>query len=462
MVKNTLIVGAGEAGKVVAREILDKKSLSNTYKIVGFIDDDRSKRSVFGIPVLNTITNIRDEIKKNNINLVIIAIPSADRSVINRVLENIEGVNVEVKIVPGIYEIIEGSVSWKDIRNVMPEDLLGREEVGLDIDKIEDTYKDKTVLVTGAGGSIGSSIVDHLLKLPVKRVVCLGRGENSIHSLIIKYSNDSRFSYVIGDVKDYNKIVYEFSYHKPDIVFHVAAHKHVPIMEDFPEEAVYNNVIGTYNVAIASIKTGVNSFVLISTDKAVNPSSVMGATKRIAEKIVLSLNNLKSTRFICTRFGNVLGSRGSVVPTFIEQIKRGGPITLTHPDIERFFMSIREAARLVIKAVSVRDGHIFVLNMGRPIKIIDLAKMLIKISGQDVPIMITGLRKGEKLKEEMFYAKEELFSTEFDKLMVSKNESGFFSIDEIESLISEFKGLVSNIDRDSIKKLIKKYVPEFK
>lgn len=464
MLKNTIIIGAGEAGKMVAKEMLDNHHLSGRYSLLGFLDDDESKKSYYGIPLFGKISQVKEIIAAKNIKTVIIAIPSASREVVTRILLDLANSGIEIKIVPGIYEIIDGDVSWRQIRQVKPEDFLGREEVGFDIDEIKYFYQDKTILVTGAGGSIGSEIFRQLLKLPIKKAVALGRGENNIHQLIHSLGKDSRFEYEIADVQDYKKIEFIFQFHKPDVVFHAAAHKHVPIMENFPEEAVKNNIVGTYHVARASVEAAVKNFVFISTDKAVNPSSVMGATKRISEKIVLAFNQSQKTRMICTRFGNVLGSRGSVIPTFMQQIEKGGPITITHPEIERYFMSIPEAARLVIKSATISEGSIFVLNMGQPIKILELAKNLIKFSGHtedDIPILYTGLRKGEKIQEELFTDAENLRPTKFNKLQILDGEKNCLKINEIPNMIGEFKQKAEQVMRNEIRQMIKKYVPEF-
>jgi FlaA1/EpsC-like NDP-sugar epimerase len=298
----------------------------------------------------------------------------------------------------------------------------------------------------------------------VRKLIALGRGENSLHPLIIQYEKDARFSYCIADVQDRFKLDFVMRSEKPDVIFHAAAHKHVPIMEEFPEEAVKNNIFGTYNAAKAALENDVENFILVSTDKAVNPTSLMGATKKIAEKLILSLNGKGKTRFLCTRFGNVLGSRGSVIPTFLQQIRKGGPVTITHPDMERYFMSIPEAARLVIKSPSAREGHIFVLNMGNPVKITTLAENLIKLTGHspgEIPIVYTGLRKGEKLYEELFGNEEPLVPTRFEKLMAATGKEELFSEETLQSLLEEFAEAAREVDRGRIRELVKKYLPRF-
>ncbi|MCH5149888.1 MAG: polysaccharide biosynthesis protein, partial [Spirochaetales bacterium] len=304
----------------------------------------------------------------------------------------------------------------------------------------------------------GSELLQQILCLPVRRIVAFGHGENSIHALLQTVGDDSRFEYIIGDVRDRDKVMCEVQRVKPDIIFHAAAHKHVPLMEEYPDEAVKNNIIGTYNCCLAAVEGNVKKFVLISTDKAVKPLSVMGASKRVAEQIVLSMNGKKSkTHFILTRFGNVLGSRGSVVPVFQRQIQTGGPVTVTHPEMTRFFMSVREAARLVIKAASLKNGNIFILDMGRPVKIIDLAKSMILLSGHtidEIPIKISGIRPGEKLTEEILTDTEELGKTEFEKLFISEEKNIFYEPDELELLMEDFLAVAQTYDKVSIRKFI--------
>lgn len=463
--KKLLIIGAGSAGNMIAKEIINHKETSAKYKIVGFLDDDPNKKNAAGISVVGKIIDAKSVIKKHEIEEVIIAIPSAGRKLINKIVNELSGISVKIKIVPGLYEIIEGNVRLSQIRDIEPSDLLGRQEIGFDIEKILPFYKDKVIFITGAGGSIGSEILLQLLKLPVKKVVGLGHGENSIHDLISRVSVDKRFDYVIGDIKDRKKLEFELKKFKPDIFFHAAAHKHVPLMEEYPDEAVKNNIIGTYNCAQSAIKTKTSNFILISTDKAVNPTSVMGATKRIAEKIVLSLNELQNTtNFSLTRFGNVLSSRGSVIPIFTEQIKKGGPITVTHDEITRFFMSIPEAARLVIKSASVKEGNIFVLDMGEQVKIVDLAKNLIKLYGfneNDIPIVFTGLRPGEKMYEEILMDSENITKSGYDKLLISSEKKSLFDKNKLNKLINDFRDASDNVNKSKIKKLLNKYISKY-
>ena len=455
--KNLLIVGAGEAGRMVARELQNDYNLYSRYKIVGYIDDNTDIKDVFGVKVIGKISDIKDLILINDVETVFITIPTASSNLIKRILDTINGSNVEIKIIPGIMEIIEGNASYRQLRKIEPEDLLGREEVSFDIELISSFYSNKTIFVTGAGGSIGSEIFIQLLKLPVKKIVAYGHGENSIHNLIQIAGNDKRFEYSIGDIRDYQKLYKEIDRIQPDIVFHAAAHKHLPLMEERPDEAIKNNVFGTFNTAKAALLNNVPRFVFVSTDKAVNPTSIMGATKRIAEKIVLSMNGHGKTIFSLTRFGNVLGSRGSVIPIFKKQIESGGPITITHEDMTRYFMSIREAARLVIKSATLQKGHIFILDMGKPVKIADLAKTMVRLYGytdQEIAIQFTGIRPGEKLFEEVLTKGEEVSKTSFEKLFISSEKEVFFLYDEIETFVNKLLNASETYEKESLKKLI--------
>ncbi|MGC8764714.1 MAG: polysaccharide biosynthesis protein [Brevinematia bacterium] len=462
--KNVLVIGAGVAGQIAVSLIQNNERLEKLYNVIGFLDDNPSLEYVLDFPVLGKIDEASFIIKKYSVDEVLIAIPSANEQTIKKILKIVLPLRVQVKIVPGFYEIVEGSFDLRQIRKVNFDDLLGREEVGFDVETISPFYKDKRIFVTGGGGSIGSEIVNQLLSLPVAEIMVLGHGENSIHSLLIRHKGVEKLKYVIGDIRDLKKIKYEMKKFSPDIVFHAAAHKHVPLMEKYPDEAVKNNIIGSFNVASVAIESGVKNFVLISTDKAINPRSVMGATKRIAEKIVLSLNKFCKTRFNIVRFGNVLGSRGSVVLTFKEQIESGGPLTVTHPEVTRYFMSIREASRLVIKSPTVLEGEIFVLDMGKPVKIVDLARNMLYLYGyneDEIPIVFTGLKKGEKLHEEIMSNREKLISSKFEKLFISKEKELIFSKDEIYKMIKEFEEVADTFDVEKILKVIKKYCNEY-
>lgn len=460
---NLLIIGAGYAGTTVLKGITGHPKLSKEYNVVGFADDKGS--AVGSYPILSTIDNIEPIIDRYSIDEIIIAIPSANRAVIERIISSIENCDVKIKIVPGVLDIIRGDFKINQVREIDVTDLLGREEIGFEEKELIEEYTNQTILVTGGGGSIGSEIIRQLLLLSVKKVIALGHGENSIYELLGEFGTDNRFDYIIGDVRDYNKLEHEFLKHRPDRVFHAAAHKHVPLMEKYPDEAIKNNVIGTYNCAKASISSGVKRFNLVSTDKAVNPTSVMGTTKRIGEIIIHSLNSMQNRcKLSYTRFGNVLGSKGSVVPFFKKQIESGGPITVTHPEITRYFMSIPEAARLVLKAGVLNCGDLYILEMGDPIKISDLAKRMVSLSGlqtKDILITYTGLRPGEKLYEELLTKGEEIVETGYDRLLVSKASEHSLSSHEIKELISTLLNVAESYNIDLIKKELKKWVSEY-
>lgn len=460
---NILIIGAGDAGQTVLTEIVENSTLKKRYNVVGFIDDKLD--DIGDYPVLAKIENVSTVVKSYNIQEVIIAIPSAERGVIERILASLSSCDVTIKIVPCVYDIINGHFNINQIRDIDITDLLGREEIGFNETELIKEYKDQVILVTGGGGSIGLEIIKQLLLLPIKKVIALGHGENSIYELIGKFGQDSRFDYIIGDVKDYSKLKHEFSKFRPHRVFHAAAHKHVPLMEKFPDEAIKNNVFGTYNCAKAAIETGVSRFNLVSTDKAVNPTSVMGTSKRIGEMIIHSLNSVQdSCKLSYTRFGNVLGSKGSVVPLFKKQIVKGGPLTVTHPDITRYFMSIPEAARLVLKAGVLNNGDLFILEMGDPIKISDLAERMISLSGytlDDIRIEFTGLRAGEKLYEELLTKGEEIVETGYDRLLVSHQKQKNLTEIEIEELLHSLNRACETYDNKIIKNELKQWVTEY-
>ena len=461
---NLLIIGAGDAGETVLNEIIENSTLKKRYNVVGFIDD--TQEDIGDYSVLSNIDKVSTVVKSYNVQEVIIAIPSAKHGVIERILKSLDSCDVTIKIVPCVYDIINGHFSINQIRDIDITDLLGREEIGFNETELIKEYKDQVILVTGGGGSIGSEIIKQLLLLPIKKVIALGHGENSIYQLISKFGVDSRFDYIVGDVKDYSKLLYEFKKYKPHRVFHAAAHKHVPLMERFPDEAIKNNVFGTYNCARAAIESGVSRFNLVSTDKAVNPTSVMGTTKRIGEMIIHSLNTIQSDcKLSFTRFGNVLGSKGSVVPLFKKQIKLGGPLTVTHPEITRYFMSIPEAARLVLKAGVLNSGDLFILEMGEPIKITDLAERMIALSGfkiEDIGIEFTGLRAGEKLYEELLTKSEEIVETGYDRLLVSHQKQKNYTQSQIDQLLNSLKDACETYDIQIMKKELKSWISEYR
>jgi len=425
--RRTLIIGAGDAGAMVAREF---KGHCNDVSPVGFIDDDPNKQhlTVLGLPVLGTREAVARVVKRLNIDLIIIAMPSANGGVIREIIEICRNTRVEIKILPGIYQIINGNVSVSNLRPVQLEDLLHREAVRVDLEEVAGYLKQETVLVTGAGGSIGSELCRQVSFYKPRKLILLGHGENSIHKIWLELQEKLKeipLEVEIADVRDRTKVNYIFEKHRPGVIFHAAAHKHVPLMEMHPDEAVKTNILGTLNVSDAADRVGEKAFVMISTDKAVNPSSVMGATKRMAELIIQNKNRFSDTIFTAVRFGNVLGSSGSVVPIFQQQIAGGGPVTVTHPEMKRYFMTIPEAVQLVIQAGAMaREGEVFVLDMGEPVKIVDLAKDMIKFSGlepdRDIKIKFTGIRPGEKLFEELLTAEEGSCTTKHKRIFVAK------------------------------------------
>ena len=408
--KPTLIVGAGAAGTLLVRQMLMHPAMR--MNPIAFVDDDPEKlrKDIYGVRILGAIKDIERIVDTMGITKVVIAMPSLPIKKLNEVYDVARKTGAECVILPNIDDVMSGNLHVQQLRNVEIEDLLGRDPVQLDQTMIEKQLRGKKILVTGAGGSIGSEICRQVAKFKPKEIVILGHGENSIYQLnmelVGKYSQHFTITPVIADVQDRKRIFEVMDKYKPDVVYHAAAHKHVPLMELNPREAVKNNILGTRNVAEAASHARVKAFVMVSTDKAVNPPNIMGATKRLCEMIVQDMaTRSEYTKFVAVRFGNVLGSRGSVIPLFKKQIAEGGPITVTHPDIVRYFMTIPEAAQLVIQAGALaRGGEIFVLDMGQPVKIVDLAKNLIRLSGYDegdIEIKFTGLRPGEKMYEEL-------------------------------------------------------------
>ncbi|WP_308128860.1 nucleoside-diphosphate sugar epimerase/dehydratase [Bacillus sp. sid0103] len=427
-IKRTLIIGAGSGGTMVARQLLSNHEID--LKPVAFIDDDpkKYKLDILGIPVVGDSSHITEAVEKFQIDNIVIAIPSLGRKELNRIFEECAKTKAKTQIIPKLEDLMTGKISVNQFREVQVEDLLGREPVELDIDSISEYVTGKTVLVTGAGGSIGSEICRQICKFNPGKIVLVGHGENSIYLIDMelrkKYQNQIEIVPVIGDIQDRTRMFDVMEEHRPYVVYHAAAHKHVPLMEYNPREAVKNNIFGTRNVAEAADTFGVNTFVMISSDKAVNPPNVMGATKRFAEMIIQSLAVHSNTKFVAVRFGNVLGSRGSVIPLFKKQIQAGGPVTVTHEDMTRYFMTIPEASRLVIQAGSLaRGGEVFVLDMGEPVKIVDLAKNVIKLSGysiEEIGIRFTGLRPGEKMYEELLNENEVHPEQVFPKIHIGK------------------------------------------
>ncbi|KIL40136.1 polysaccharide biosynthesis protein EpsC [Gordoniibacillus kamchatkensis] len=445
--KQALIIGAGSAGMMIARQL--KYNPNTDLYPFAFIDDDTKKHKleVLGLPVLGGREKIEEVAKEHNISNIIIAIPSLNKKELRQIVEECNKTRAKTQIVPMLEHLITGKIKISEVRDVQVEDLLGREPVELDTFSIAHYLTGNTILVTGAGGSIGSEICRQVSRFSPLRMILLGHGENSIYSIEmeLKSSNTHNVEYFteIADIQDRDKIYKIMEKYRPGVVFHAAAHKHVPLMERNPEEAIKNNVIGTKNVAEAADRYGVDTFVMISTDKAVNPTSVMGATKRLAEMIIQDLDRRSTTKFVAVRFGNVLGSRGSVIPLFKEQIRRGGPVTVTHPDMVRYFMTIPEASRLVLQAGALaQGGEIFVLDMGEPVKIVDLAKNLIRLSGyteEEIGIEFTGMRPGEKLFEELLGENEVHEDQVYPKIYVGKSaENRVMFIERLIDLVNNY------------------------
>lgn len=436
--RKVLIVGAGDAGEMVLKEYKKHKELNT--QIVGFIDDDPAKSNllIHDVRVLGNRNQIPQIIQRYAVDEVVIAIPSASGKEIREIHKFCSSNNVTVRILPGVFEIINGDVSLNQIREVLVEDLLGREPVKINMEEIAAYLTGKTVLITGGGGSIGSELCRQVANFKPEKLIVFDISENNVYDIDLELKD--RYKHldivpIIGSIRDLSKLRYVFSKFKPDVVFHAAAHKHVPLMEHNSEEAVKNNIFGTRNVAMVADEFSVERFVMISTDKAVNPTNIMGATKRVAEMIIQDMSKKSKTKFVAVRFGNVLGSRGSVIPLFKKQIVQGGPVTVTHPEINRFFMTIPEASQLVIQAGALgQGGEVFVLDMGKPVKIVDLAHDLIELSGlkvgEDIEIRITGLRPGEKLYEELLSDSEGTQATKHERIYVAK-------LEEIDALLLE-------------------------
>lgn len=464
--QNIMIIGAGAAGLVLLREYHNSYYLTDRVKI--FIDDNAQKWNKYldGVLIEGGRNKILESVEKYQINKIILAMPSADRKDIRDILEICKETDCQIQTVPGVYQLVNGEVNVSKLRNVEIEDLLGRDPIEVNLDEILGYIKGKTVLVTGGGGSIGSEICTQLAEHEVGHLIIFDIYENNAYDIQQKLRwnhPELNLTVLIGSVRNTHRINSVMKKYKPDVVFHAAAHKHVPLMEDSPNEAIKNNVFGTYKTASAAGRNHVKKFVLISTDKAVNPTNIMGASKRMCEMIVQTLNHFYETDFVAVRFGNVLGSNGSVISLFEKQIAAGGPVTVTHPDIIRYFMTIPEAVSLVLQAGAyAKGGEIFVLDMGEPVKIADLAKNLIRLSGyklgEDIEIEYTGLRPGEKLYEELLMDEEGLQDTENKMIHIGKP----IDMDE-EKFMHQLIQLrdAANEDSDAIRAMVKEIVPTY-
>ena len=462
-----MVIGAGNAGNIIINEMRSSEKV--TFLPVCVLDDDPKKigREINGVRVVGHINEVEKFAKEYRVDQIVIAMPSVDRKTISNIIVKCQKTKCKIRTLPGLYQMLTGAVSVSDVKDVDVADLLGREQVKVNLDEILGYIENKVVMITGGGGSIGSEICRQIATHNPRRLIIVDIYENNAYDIqqeLIRNHPDLHLETRIASVRDKARVDSLFAEFKPEIVFHAAAHKHVPLMEDSPNEAIKNNVGGTYNVADAAGRFGAEKFVLISTDKAVNPTNVMGATKRICEMVVQTMDKTYDTTYVAVRFGNVLGSNGSVIPLFTKQIAKGGPITLTHKDIVRYFMTIPEAVSLVLQAGAyAKGGEIFVLDMGEPVRIYDLAINMIRLSGyepfKDIGIKIIGLRPGEKLYEERLMAEEGLLKTANDMISIGKpikfDDTGFF--DKIKSLVNTAKE-----ETDGIKAKVAELVPTYK
>ena len=465
--ENVLIYGAGEAGVLLVKESRINPNFS--YKIVGFLDDNPNKKGgkVYGLKVLGGLEDVEKIVEKNDVSKIIISMPSVEQSKISNILKELNKLkDISVKILPNVDNLIEEGNLSTQLRNIKLEDLLGREEIKINTKEVFDFIQDKIVFVTGGGGSIGSELINQIAKYNPKKIINIEINENA--SYLMELELKRRYPYLdykteIASVRDFDKLDMLFDKYKPEILFHAAAHKHVPLMENNPEEAIKNNIFGTKNVAECCLKYKLESVVLISTDKAVNPTNVMGATKRVCEMIFQKYSEKDSnTKFMAVRFGNVLGSNGSVIPIFSKLIEEGKNLTLTHKDIIRYFMTIPEAAQLVIEAATIgKGGEILILDMGEPVKIYDLAKNMIKLSGSNVGIDIVGLRPGEKLFEELLYDVNSSEKTSNNKIFITNMENEKVQVD-IDDYYTILKDLIKNNDTVGMRKTLASIIGTFK
>jgi FlaA1/EpsC-like NDP-sugar epimerase len=463
---NTLIVGAGRAGSAVVRELKQNERLE--YNPVGIVDDDPSKKGlkIQGVPVLGATEELARLIAKHDVAHILIAIPSATGKQMQRIIERCRECNVDFRTLPALSNIIDGSVSFGSLRRVRLEDLLAREPVRLELSRIRSKFEGKCVFITGAGGSIGSELARQVSRFNPRRLVLFDRSESDLFKIDLELSGSSAnldCVPVVGDILDVSRLRETFHSHRPESVFHAAAFKHVPMMESNCFQAVTNNIFGTYNVALIAKQCAVEDFVMISSDKAVNPSNVMGVTKRVAELLILGLQR-DATRYVSVRFGNVLGSQGSVIPIFEEQIANRKPVTVTHPEARRYFMTITEAVQLVLQASAMgKGGEVFVLDMGEPVKVVDLASTLIRLSGlepgRDIPIVFTGLRPGEKLFEELRLDGEGIKLTSHQKIRVL--DGGEVSFEHVGKWLDELTAVVDSRNVHSLVAKLQEIVPEY-
>jgi len=465
--RRVLIVGAGAAGNMLLRDL--QRNSEVDYHVVGFIDDDQAKkgREIQGVRILDRVSAIPTLSRLLRIELILIAVPSATAEEMRVMVDYCARAGVRFRTLPKVQDILDGSASTADLRSVKLDDLLGRDPVALDWDTMSEMIRGRRVLITGGAGSIGSELCRQVARLDPEEVILVEQNEFNLYSLTLELEGkftDIRFSRLLGDVCDRASMRYIFDKHHPHIVFHAAAYKHVPMLQDQVRETIQNNTLGTKSVADAAIAAGVSKVVLISTDKAVNPSSLMGVSKRLAEMVGQLNNKTSDTQFITVRFGNVLGSAGSVVPLFDQQIRNGGPVTVTHPEMTRYFMTISEACQLILQACSMgAGGEIFVLNMGEPVKIDYLARQMIRLAGkvpdEDIEVRYTGLRPGEKLSEELFHPEERLAPTAYEKILLAEGRP--LDADLFWKLFEELSVSVEHYDHLRAKEIAVQLVPEY-
>lgn len=464
-----IIVGAGDAGEVISREIIRRPGLG---KLVGFVDDDKEKigKRIHNVKVLGNTEEINGILEKEQISTVIISIPAASGKEIKKIVDNVKNKEVKIKTLPGLYELVDGKVSVSRIRDIRIEDLLGREPVDLNLEEISGYLEGRKVMVTGGGGSIGGELARQIYRFEPKSLILLDHSENGLFHINLELEGKLlgvEIELVVADIRDRDKMDKIFKKYMPEVVFHAAAHKHVPMMEFHPDEAVMNNIIGTKNVGELAEKYGAERVVMISTDKAINPTSVMGASKRVAEMVVKDLGSKSNTKFIAVRFGNVLESNGSVVPMFKQQIAEGGPVTVTDREVKRYFMTLPEASQLVIQAGALgTGGEVFVLDMGEPIKVLDMAEELIRLSGlevgEDIEIKIVGLRPGEKMFEEILTEEERsgvLGDSGHEKIFIAKVEE--VEGDKLGKDVKELEVLAREMDSEGIVRKLQEIVPSY-